>query len=149
MPSLAEVLNTLFQRHTKDGKRKAYSNEDVASWARSQGIEMSQTHVWNLRQLGRPSDPRVSHIKIIGEFFGYQPGYFIDPQVYWEVERRIARDRHAPGDAEVDVPSQPAASRVMLRKVAKMSPESQALIQGLIDQVSVLEQGSAQNGDGA
>jgi hypothetical protein len=135
MPSVAGILNALFARHPK-ANGKVHSNEDVASWARTHGVEMSQAHLWNLRN--RPSDPRSSHIKIIAEFFGYPPGYFIDAEVYWRVERE--RGFAPPDEAGVDIPVQPVMSRVLLRKVDEMSPQSKALIEGLINQVSELEQ---------
>lgn len=141
MPSLAEVLNTLFKRHTKDGG-KAYSNEDLAKFARAHGVEISQAHVWNLRNPKRDSDsdPRLSNIKVIAEFFGYRPAYFIDAQVYWDVERQLG---YADGDEVATVPRQgTAAAGVMFRKVADMSPQSKALIEGLINQVSELEKGN-------
>ncbi|MDX8056675.1 hypothetical protein SK571_45535 [Lentzea sp. BCCO 10_0798] len=138
MPDIAAILNSLFDRHLKPNG-KPHSNEDVASFARERGVEMSQAHLWNLRN--KPSDPRLSHIKVIAEFFGYPPGYFNDVDVYWRVERQYG---NAPenGLVDADIPVQsPGISPVLFRKVSGMSPASKALIEGLINQVSQLEGG--------
>lgn len=136
MPDIAAILNTLFDRHLKS-TGKPYSNEDVASWARARGVEMSQAHLWNLRN--KPSDPRTSHIKIIAEFFGYAPGYLIDPEVYWREEQNYGF-ASVDGLTNVDIPAQaPGVSPVLFRKVSGMSPASKALIESLIIQVSELE----------
>jgi hypothetical protein len=136
MPDIAAILNTLFDRHLKPNG-KPHSNEDVASFAREHGVEMSQAHLWNLRH--KPSDPRSSHLKIIAEFFNYPPGYFIDPEVYWRIERQCG---YTPDDepADADIPAQTSGvSPVLFRKVSDMSPVSKALIESLINQVSQLE----------
>lgn len=145
MPSVAEILEVLFDRHRKPAppgsKRpgRPYSNQEVADSCTAKGVEMSQTHVWNLRQVSKAVDPRVSHLKTIAEFFGYRPAYFLDPEVYWETE---ARHRNPDADGETEdlaTARQAAQARVLLRRVDNLTPAGRSLISGVVDQVEEWE----------
>lgn len=136
MPGFAEVLNTLFERHP-NGRNGPYSNDYVAKWASERGVKMSGTHLWNMRKVEGGHDPRASHIKILGEFFDYPPGYFIDPAVYWETERRLG---YAEDDQSPAIPGQSGGkSSVLLRQVEDLQPETRAVVASLIEHVSNIE----------
>lgn len=152
MPSVAEILETLFDRHRKPvppGSTRAgrpYSNQEVADWCTARGVEMSQTHVWNLRQVAKAVDPRVSHLKAIAEFFGYRPAYFLDAEVYWETEAQLGTLPEEGGDEEdLSIPRQAAQARVLMRRVDGLTPAGLALIAGVVDQVAEWEKNHVQD----
>ncbi|MFT7836946.1 hypothetical protein Q5530_12420 [Saccharothrix sp. BKS2] len=149
---MAAILNTLFDRHRKpasSGSRRpgrSYSNQEVADWCTARGVEMSQTHLWNLRQEAKAVDPRVSHLKVIADFFGYRPAYFLDPEVYWETEAQLG---NLPGDdqeeGELSIPRQNAKARVLMRRVDSLTESGKSLIAGLVEQVVEWERSHVQD----
>ncbi|MER5262279.1 hypothetical protein ABTZ99_09390 [Actinosynnema sp. NPDC002837] len=148
---MAEILETLFDRHRKPApagsKRpgRPYSNQEVADWCTAKGVEMSQTHVWNLRQVSKSVDPRVSHLKAIAEFFGYRPAYFLDSEVYWETEARYGNP-NTDGEADdLATARQAAQARVLLRRVDNLTPAGRSLIAGVVDQVEEWEKHRVQD----
>jgi hypothetical protein len=144
MPSVAEILETLFDRHRKPAphgsKRpgRPYSNQEVADSCTAKGVEMSQTHVWNLRQVSKAVDPRVSHLKAIAEFFGYRPAYFLDPDVYWETEAQLGTLPQG-SEGDVSIPHQHAQARVLMRRVDGLTTAGLTLIAGVVEQVAEWE----------
>lgn len=152
MPSVAEILDVLFDRHRKPvppgSKREAgrpYSNQEVADWCTARGVEMSQTHVWNLRQASKAVDPRVSHLKALAAFFGYGPAYFLDPQVYWETEAQLGTLPKDATNDDLSIPRQAAQARVLMRRVDGLTPAGLALIAGVVDQVAEWEKNHVQD----
>ncbi|MFE9747585.1 hypothetical protein ACFYOT_22005 [Saccharothrix saharensis] len=143
---MAEILEMLFDRHRKPVPHgstrpgRPYSNQEVADWCTARGVEMSQTHVWNLRQVSKAVDPRVSHLKAIAEFFGYRPAYFLDPEVYWETEAQLGT-LSQDGDAarDVSIPHQHAQARVLMRRVDGLTAAGLTLIAGVVEQVAEWE----------
>lgn len=148
MPSVAAILNALFDRHRKPassgGRRpgRPYSNQEVADWCTARGVEMSQTHLWNLRQEAKAVDPRVSHLKAIADFFGYRPAYFLDPEVYWEIEAQFGDDQ---GEGDLSIPRQNAKARVLMRRVDSLTESGKSLIAGLVEQVVEWERNHVQD----
>ncbi|WP_141981038.1 hypothetical protein [Saccharothrix saharensis] len=141
---MAEILEALFDRHRKPvpagSKRlgRPYSNQEVADWCTARGVEMSQTHVWNLRQVSKAVDPRVSHLKAIAEFFGYRPAYFLDADVYWDTEAQLGTLPKS-GEGDLAIPTQEAQARVLMRRVDGLTQAGLALIAGVVDQVAEWE----------
>ncbi|XVV05360.1 hypothetical protein ACQPW3_08190 [Actinosynnema sp. CA-248983] len=151
MPSVATILNTLFERHRKEtrpgSKRpgRPFSNQEVAEWCTLHGVEMSQTHLWNLRQESKSVDPRVGHLKILARFFGYRPAYFLDPGVYWETEAQYGNPR--PGSADdLSIPRQAAQAHVLMRRVDGLSDAGRELMLGLVEQVVEWERNHVSDG---
>jgi hypothetical protein len=144
MPGVAEILEVLFDRHRKPApsgsKRpgRPYSNQEVADSCTAKGVEMSQTHVWNLRQVSKAVDPRVSHLKAMAEFFGYRPAYFLDPEVYWETEAQLGTLPQG-GEGDLSIPHQHAQARVLMRRVDGLTAAGLTLIAGVVEQVAEWE----------
>jgi ESX-1-secreted protein regulator len=124
MPPLAEILETLFDRHRRsDGK--PHTNEEVASAIREAGTDITQSYIWQLRH-GQRADPRGSHLKGLATFFGYPAGYFLDVGTYRAIERQWQSGKVDPTAA---VPHQTTA---MMRQVEELSPQMQSVLGQLI-----------------
>jgi transcriptional regulator with XRE-family HTH domain len=130
MPPLAELLNVLFDKRRKPDGRP-YSNEDVASAIRAAEGQITQSYIWMLRR-GTREDPKISHLKMLADFFEVPSGFFLDPDVFEatmaELSGEPAKDT---GESKLD--------RVMLRRVNEMSPQSRKLVMSMIRHVSELD----------
>jgi transcriptional regulator with XRE-family HTH domain len=130
MPPLAELLNVLFDKRRKPDGRP-YSNEDVASAIRAAEGQITQSYIWMLRR-GTREDPKISHLKMLADFFEVPSGFFLDPDVFEatmaELSGEPAKDT---GESKLD--------RVMLRRVNEMSPQSRKLVMSMIRHVSDLD----------
>ncbi|ALG06180.1 hypothetical protein [Kibdelosporangium phytohabitans] len=130
MPPLADLLNLLFdKRRRPDGR--PYSNEDVASAIRAAEGQITQSYIWMLRR-GTREDPKISHLKMLADFFEVPSGFFLDPEVY---EATVAELSGEPAQDNADS----KLERVMLRRVSEMSPESRKLVMSMIRHVSELD----------
>jgi transcriptional regulator with XRE-family HTH domain len=130
MPPLAELLNVLFDKRRKPDGRP-YSNEDVASAIRAAHGQITQSYIWMLRR-GTREDPKISHLKMLADFFEVPSGFFLDPDVFETTMAELSGDpvRDA-GESKLD--------RVMLRRVNEMSPQSRKLVMSMIRHVSELD----------
>nr|WP_157528583.1 hypothetical protein [Kibdelosporangium sp. MJ126-NF4]CEL19366.1 hypothetical protein [Kibdelosporangium sp. MJ126-NF4]CTQ94835.1 hypothetical protein [Kibdelosporangium sp. MJ126-NF4] len=130
MPPLADLLNLLFdKRRRPDGR--PYSNEDVASAIRAAEGQITQSYIWMLRR-GTREDPKISHLKMLADFFEVPSGFFLDPDVYETTLAELS------GEPAPDNPDG-KLERVMLRRVSEMSPESRKLVISMIRHVSELD----------
>jgi transcriptional regulator with XRE-family HTH domain len=125
--SLADKLNRLFDTVYPAGRGTPYSNKEVAGAIRASGGSISDVYIWQLRT-GRRDNPTRDHLAALANFFGVSPAYFFD-------ERAAAQTT-----ADADVRLRP--EQVSLRSVLAsqgLSPESQTLIQQLVDRCLELE----------
>jgi hypothetical protein len=130
--SFAEALSFLFDKCAReDGK--PYSDRDVAQALKDDGVDISYSYVWLLRQ-GKKDDPRASHIRGFARFFGVPSGFFLDREVHARWVERIERSK------EPAVPAQQRRGQaVLLRNFAGMSARSTSLIEALAAHVIELE----------
>jgi transcriptional regulator with XRE-family HTH domain len=130
--SLADKLNRLFTTVYPAGRGTPYSNKEVASAIRAAGGAISDVYIWQLRT-GRRENPTRDHLAALANFFGVSPAYFFD------------EDTAARTDADLDTLDrlrQLRPEQVSLRTVLAqqgLSPESQRLIQQLVDRCLELE----------
>ncbi|MFE9373215.1 helix-turn-helix domain-containing protein [Streptomyces sp. NPDC006711] len=135
--SLADKLNRLFESiRPPDGHE--YSNEQVADGISRQGLTtISQSYVWQLRK-GKKTNPTISHLRALADFFGVPVAYFFDDGAAGEVEGKLkaleaqqARMKEAMGGGDV---------KLMAMRAGELSPERRKQVMDLLDVVYKLEQ---------
>jgi transcriptional regulator with XRE-family HTH domain len=140
--SLADKLNRLFDAVHPAGRGTPYSNKEVAGAIRASGGSISDVYIWQLRT-GRRDNPTRDHLAALANFFGVSPAYFFD--------------EHAARQADADLDTRGRLRRmrpeqVSLRSVLAsqgLSPESQKLIQQLVDRCLELEGRARRDSHGA
>ncbi|MGW2812622.1 helix-turn-helix domain-containing protein [Streptomyces sp. NPDC001415] len=135
--SLADKLNRLFESiRPPDGHE--YSNEQVADGISRQGLTtISQSYVWQLRK-GKKTNPTISHLQALADFFGVPVAYFFDDEAAGEVEGKLkaleaqqAQMKEAMGGGDV---------KLMAMRAGELSPERRKQVMDLLDVVYKLEQ---------
>lgn len=120
--SLATKLNYLFDTiHPRS--RGPYSNQEAArSIQENQGLSLSGTYLWMLRN-GRRDNPSMQVVAGIAAFFGVPVGYFFDE----EVTRRV--------DAQLELLSTMADAgvRTLATRAADLSPRGLVAIRDMIE----------------
>ncbi len=86
--NLADKLNYLFAA-TKSPAGCEYSNEQVASAIRNAGVTISQSYIWQLRK-SKKSNPTLSHLQALADFFGVPVAYFFDDQTADRISNKLA-----------------------------------------------------------
>jgi len=139
--SLAEKLNRLFDTVYPAGRGTPYSNKEVAGAIRASGGSISDVYIWQLRT-GRRDNPTRDHLAALANFFGVSPAYFFDESA----AAQTAADLET-----LDRFRRLRPEQVSLRSVLAsqgLSPESQKLIQQLVDRCLELEGRARRDPDG-
>lgn len=132
--SLADKINHLFEAIRRDDGQE-FSNEFVAAAICESGeTTISQSYIWQLRK-GKKTNPTISHLQALADFFGVPVTYFFDDEVASKVERRLetqqARVSEAIGSGDV---------RLMAMRAGELSPRGRKQVMDLLDVVYRLEQ---------
>lgn len=151
-PSLADLLNDLFQTVLKEPERGVpYTYRDVADWCAHAGHgTFSPESVRQLRR-GIRDNPTARHMEGLAAFFGVPASAFVDRDARERVLEQLARlraERAAGGSAE------PITARIaeeqMIARRAGMLPESRrALLLEFLDIMSEGEGAAPEEGGGA
>jgi transcriptional regulator with XRE-family HTH domain len=132
--SLADKINHLFETvRRNDGQE--YSNEHVAATIGESGATtISQSYIWQLRK-GKKTNPTISHLQALADFFDVPVTYFFDDEVADNVDKKLdaqqARVSEAIGSGEV---------RLMAMRAGELSPQGRKQVMDLLDVVYRLEQ---------
>ncbi|WP_269859369.1 helix-turn-helix domain-containing protein [Streptomyces sp. RPT161] len=86
--TLADKLNYLFAA-TKSPAGREYSNEHVAAAIRNTGVMISQSYIWQLRK-SKKTNPTLSHLQALADFFSVPVAYFFDDQTADRVTKKLA-----------------------------------------------------------
>lgn len=141
--SLAEKINRLFES-IRPPSGHEYSNEQVAEGVCRRGLTtISQSYIWQLRK-GKKTNPTISHLQALADFFGVPVAYFFDDEAAGEVDGKLkaleaqqARMKEAVGSGDV---------KLMAMRAGELSPERRKQVMDLLDVVYRLER--AERGDG-
>ena len=126
--TLAAKLDHLFRTVHPPG-RGELTYEEVAEGIRARGgASISGVYVWQLRT-GKRTNPTVSTLKSLAEFFGVPPAYFLDEEARARIDAQLDL-LAAMRDARV--------SRIALRSFG-LSAESLQAIAGVIENARRLE----------
>lgn len=130
--SFADKLNSLFETKTKpDGTR--YTQEELI---RASGGALTRVYLWKLRT-GRATNPGLSMVKAIADFFGVGVDYFFE-----------AAPRKAPPATDIveEVSKNGLATQIAMRST-KLDEEGKKKVLEMIDYILSLSNkpGSAQN----
>jgi transcriptional regulator with XRE-family HTH domain len=89
--TLSDRLNRLFDvRRPADAPERAYTNREVVTACKAAGLELSESHLSELRR-GVKQNPTLRTLQAIASFFQVQVGYFTDAEIPAEVDRELAR----------------------------------------------------------
>jgi transcriptional regulator with XRE-family HTH domain len=77
---LAARLNKLFEVIRRPGEAPLSNAAVAAAIADKTGVSISTAYLWQLRA-GKATNPRITHLRAIAEFFGISPSYLIDTDV--------------------------------------------------------------------
>jgi transcriptional regulator with XRE-family HTH domain len=130
--SFADKLNRLFATVHPASRGTPYSNKEAAAAIREAGGSISDVYIWQLRT-SRRTNPTKEHIEALAGFFGVNPAYFFDE----EAARRTIADLQT-----LDKLRRLNVQQVSLRTVLQhkgLSPESQEIIQQMVDRCLELE----------
>ncbi len=132
--SFAEKLNTLFETKTKpDGAR--YTQEELI---RASGGALTRVYLWKLRT-GRATNPGLSVVKAIADFFGVGVDYFFEES---------PRKTTPPTDLVEQVSKNGLATQIAMRST-KLDEEGKKKVLEMIDYILSLsgKPGSTENPD--
>ena len=88
--SLADRLNHLFEVVRPAGRRKPYSNPEVARAVSDKGdVQISPQYLWALRN-GSRDNPTVKQLEALAVFFGVPPAYFFSDERAAEIDEQLA-----------------------------------------------------------
>ena len=130
--SFADKLNLLFATVHPASRGTPYSNKEVAAAIREVGGSISDVYIWQLRT-SRRTNPTKEHIEALADFFGVNPAYFF----HEDAARRTIADLQT-----LDKLRRLNVQQVSLRTVLQhkgLSPESQEIIQQMVDRCLELE----------
>lgn len=134
--SLAERINYLFASIAPEhGDRPEYTGQEVISWLRQRGYELSASHLSELRR-GVKTNPTMRVIDGLARFFAVRVGFLHgDPDAIRDVMAEI-RLRRALREAQVtDIAA----------RVAGLDPEQRHAVADFITQI-VYEQSTGKDG---
>ncbi|MCV7247744.1 XRE family transcriptional regulator [Mycobacterium koreense] len=126
---LSEKLNRLFETMRKPHDPPLSNAAAAAAITESTGVAISAAYLWQLRT-GLKSNPTVTHLRAIAEYFGVPASYLIDAGI----------DPHL--DAQIKLLStfRDAGIRDLATRAAGLTSQSLESIRQMIDQVRRLEE---------
>lgn len=127
-PALASKINRLFETmHRKDDA--PLSNAAAAEQITEKtGVPISAAYIWQLRA-GRKTNPTVTHLQAIAEFFGVPPSYLIDQGVDPKVDAQL----------ELLQSMRDAGVLDLAMRASGLTPESIKSLRAMIDQARRIE----------
>jgi len=143
--SLAEKINYLFATVRPDGGQREFSNEHVAAEiARSSGVTISQSYIWQLRK-GKKDNPTLKHLQALADFFGVPAAYFFDSEVNARVNEQLQVLRTEQARRELNADHDQVA--LMAMRAGELSPEHRRQVMDLLDVVYRLQQAEQRSRD--
>ena len=128
--TVAEKLDRLFQVMSPKGRPYSYQQVADAINARSAetGVTLSHATIWQLRT-GRFTDPRLSHLQGLADFFGVPIGYFTDDEVAARVDT----------DLDLVAAMRDAGVRQVALRARGLSPQTLQALTAMVEAARRLE----------
>ena len=134
-PTLAERLDHLFSvQGARKGREPTY-REVATAIADRGGPTVSPSYIWQLRT-GLKDNPTLKHLEALAAYFQVEPAYFFDAST----AQRVDADR-ALSAAMAD----PIVRTVALA-ASRLTPDSLAVVQAVIDRAGALERMTNRHG---
>lgn len=143
--TLSDRLNRLFDvRRPPDAPERAYTNREVVTACKAAGLELSESHLSELRR-GVKQNPTLRTLQAVASFFRIQVGYFTDATIPADVDReltaeadRLAKTLAANQAAQDEL----RAATLELQQAMRDSGVTKTAHRGMVDARTAREQAS-------
>ncbi|GAA4727810.1 XRE family transcriptional regulator [Phytohabitans rumicis] len=135
--TFAAKLQYLYDNVLPAGRRKAYTDREVAAGIKELGYDISFNYLHTLRS-GTKTNPTMRHVEAIAKFFAVPVGYFATDDDAAKVEQELAT---LVGLRELKEALDDPGIRVLALRARGLSADSLARLGDMIDLVRNLETG--------
>lgn len=137
--SLADKLNHLYQHKLPTGRKKPYTDREVAEAVRRTGGDVSASYLHALRT-GKRTNPTKQHMEALAAFFGIPAAYFLSGDT-----RNIdAELRQLQELRDLNEALQTPGVRAVALKARGLSEANRANLDAILDHVLSLERSAGQ-----
>ena len=126
---LAIKLNKLFDTMRKPSVPPLSNAAAADAITAKTGVSISAAYLWQLRS-GMKTNPTVTHLRAIAQFFGVAPSYLIDPGIDPEIDAQLNL-LQAMRDAGV---------RDLAMRASGLTPQALNSLRAMVDHARQLEQ---------
>lgn len=132
--SLADKLNHLYQHQLPAGRKKPYTDREVAEAVRRTGGDVSASYLHALRT-GKRTNPTKQHMEALAAFFGVPAAYFLSG----DTGRIDAELRRLQELRDLNEALQTPGVRAVALKARGLSEANRANLDAILDHVLSLE----------
>jgi len=129
LSELSIKLNKLFDTMRKPSDPPLSNAAAAEAITRKTGISISSAYLWQLRT-GAKTNPTVTHLRAIAQFFGVAPSYLIDPGIDPDIDAQLNL-LQAMRDAGV---------RDLAMRASGLTPQALNSLRAMVDHARQLEQ---------
>jgi len=129
LSELSIKLNKLFDTMRKPSDPPLSNAAAAEAITRKTGVSISSAYLWQLRT-GVKTNPTVTHLRAIAQFFGVAPSYLIDPGIDPDIDAQLNL-LQAMRDAGV---------RDLAMRASGLTPQALNSLRAMVDHARQLEQ---------
>ncbi|RDH75374.1 XRE family transcriptional regulator [Mycolicibacterium moriokaense] len=129
LSELSIKLNKLFDTMRKPSDPPLSNAAAAEAIYRKTGVSISSAYLWQLRT-GAKTNPTVTHLRAIAQFFGVAPSYLVDPGIDPEIDAQLNL-LQAMRDAGV---------RDLAMRASGLTPQALNSLRAMVDHARQLEQ---------
>ena len=129
LSELSIKLNKLFDTMRKPSDPPLSNAAAAEAITRKTGVSISSAYLWQLRT-GVKTNPTVTHLRAIAQFFGVAPSYLVDPGIDPEIDAQLNL-LQAMRDAGV---------RDLAMRASGLTPQALNSLRAMVDHARQLEQ---------
>lgn len=126
---LSIKLNKLFDTMRKPSDPPLSNAAAAEAITRKTGVSISSAYLWQLRT-GVKTNPTVTHLRAIAQFFGVAPSYLVDPGIDPDIDAQLNL-LQAMRDAGV---------RDLAMRASGLTPQALNSLRAMVDHARQLEQ---------
>ena len=129
LSELSIKLNKLFDTMRKPSDPPLSNAAAAEAITRKTGVSISSAYLWQLRT-GVKTNPTVTHLRAIAQFFGVAPSYLVDPGIDPDIDAQLNL-LEAMRDAGV---------RDLAMRASGLTPQALNSLAAMVDHARQLEQ---------
>ena len=129
LSELSIKLNKLFDTMRKPSDPPLSNAAAAEAITRKTGVSISSAYLWQLRT-GVKTNPTVTHLRAIAQFFGVSPSYLVDPGIDPDIDAQLNL-LQAMRDAGV---------RDLAMRASGLTPQALNSLRAMVDHARQLEQ---------
>ena len=129
LSELSIKLNKLFDTMRKPSDPPLSNAAAAKAITRKTGVSISSAYLWQLRT-GVKTNPTVTHLRAIAQFFGVAPSYLVDPGIDPDIDAQLNL-LQAMRDAGV---------RDLAMRASGLTPQALNSLRAMVDHARQLEQ---------